>query len=102
MNFRWHYIFFNVRWVNFNSITMNIGNCVMEAPMKKIIAVFCLVAGFYGATASPEWKLKKENDHMRIFTASAAQSAYKMVKVECTVQGGFAQVIGVLFDINEH
>jgi hypothetical protein len=70
--------------------------------MKQIITIFLLLSMFSAANASPEWKLRKENDHMKIFTAASEQSAFKLVKVECTVKGTFSQVIAVLFDIQKH
>jgi len=69
--------------------------------MKNLIAFLLFVAVSYTAGASPDWKLKKENDHIKIYTADVAGSSFKTVKVECTVTGSFSQVIATLFDIDK-
>lgn len=70
--------------------------------MKKILALLLVFPTFLSTKASPDWKLKKENDHLKIYTAAADNSPFKLVRVECTVQGTFSQVIAVLFDIDKH
>jgi len=67
--------------------------------MKKIIAFsfLCLIVHACEAT---EWKLKKETRTMKIFTTNEDNSSYKSVKVECTVNAKFAQVIAALFDLD--
>ena len=69
--------------------------------MKKLI-VFGLCIAMYGhVLGSEQWKLRKENDNMKIYTATVENSNFKSVRVECTVKGRFSQIIAVLFDIDK-
>jgi hypothetical protein len=68
--------------------------------MKKVIAAVMCACICYQAGAATEWKLKKENDHLKIYTAAVEHSAFKSVRVECVVKGTFSQIIAALYDID--
>lgn len=68
--------------------------------MKKNAALLLMIFAYSVANASAEWKLKKENDHLKVFTAAQEQSANKSIRVECTVKGKFSQVVAALFDMD--
>jgi len=68
--------------------------------MKTIILLFLLFSVFQNTGNATEWTLKKENNNLKIYTATVANSDYKSVKVECTVTAKFTQVIAALFDID--
>jgi hypothetical protein len=65
--------------------------------MKTCLIFLSLFASVH-CLASPDWKLKKQNDRLKVYTASVENSTYKAVRVECTVNGTFSQIISVLFD----
>ncbi len=64
-----------------------------------MVASILALAAFYTGLAQ-DWQLKKTGKNLEVFTADVAHSAYKSVKVVCTVQATFSQVVAVLFDLD--
>jgi hypothetical protein len=48
---------------------------------------------------SQNWKLEKEKDSIKVYTASSASSNYKSVKVECTLRGNYNKLISILTNV---
>lgn len=68
--------------------------------MSRTLFVFLLLyACCAGALAQPVWKLKKEDDGIRIFTASTDTSEYKLLKVELEVNATAQQVLSFLSEV---
>jgi hypothetical protein len=67
--------------------------------MYKIIAIIvaCLVAT--SVIAQSEWKLRKDEDGIKVFTTNGINSNFKSVKVECTVKARLSQLVAFLLDI---
>lgn len=61
--------------------------------------LLCLV--YCAAYADPDWKLKRDEDGIKVFTASTETSNFKSVKVECTVNARLSQLIAFLFDVSK-
>jgi hypothetical protein len=63
--------------------------------------IFLVCLSFFECPAQ-DWKLKKENDQIKVYTAETPNSPFKSVRVECTVKGNFSRVIAVLYDVDHH
>ncbi len=55
----------------------------------------------FSSYAQTEWQLKKDEDGIQVFTASTDSSAFKCIKVECTVKASPSQLVALLMDINK-
>ncbi len=64
--------------------------------MLLLLMFFC-----FNATAQLDWKLKKDDDWIKVFTASTPNSDYKSVKVECTFKAKFSQLVTYLMDVDK-
>src|ERR1044071_4607800 len=53
------------------------------------------------ASAQPEWHLKKEEAGIKVFTKSAPNSNFKMVRVEFTINAHLAQIAAFLQDVGK-
>lgn len=49
---------------------------------------------------SQSWKLEKDKDNIKVYTADAPNSSFKMVKVEANVPGNYAKLISILTNVN--
>lgn len=67
--------------------------------MKNVIVSVLCLALFYPASAAREWALKKQNGDLKVYTAPVPNSPCKAVRVQCTVNGKFSQVIASLCDL---
>ena len=65
---------------------------------KAIVSVLC-VALCSVAAGAQEWTLKKQDGDLKVYTASVPNTAYSAVKVQCTVNGTFSQVVAALTDL---
>lgn len=69
------------------------------AGLKKAIAMMLVLTACTYSGYAQDWVLKKGDDHLKIYTAAAQNCANKTVKVECTVNGKFPQVLAALLDV---
>jgi len=67
--------------------------------MKLIIRIACIIL-FSSAALTTfsqyKWKLSKDKDGIKVYLAENPKSKFKSIKVECTLQGSFDKLIGVL------
>ena len=63
-----------------------------------VVILFCAVNTLY---AQPDWKQRRNEDGIKVFTASTELSDFKSIKVECTVNARLSQLIAFLLDVNE-
>jgi hypothetical protein len=68
--------------------------------MMKAILVFLTAMAASNPCSATDWKLKKEQDNIRVYTATEGDSKYRSVKVECSVKARFAQIVAALLDID--
>jgi hypothetical protein len=54
-----------------------------------------------GGSAQENWELKKEEDGIKVFTGISNNSAFKSVKVECTINASQSQLVAFLLDIEK-
>lgn len=67
--------------------------------MKRIFLFFCVnvmaLAGFCQYT----WKLEKDKDGIKVYSAAAVNSSFRTIKVECLIPGTYEKLVAVLNDI---
>jgi START domain len=51
--------------------------------------------------AEPEWKLRKDEEGIKVYTANTDNSNFKSVKVECVVNARFSQLVAFLMDVDK-
>ncbi|MEX6689693.1 START domain-containing protein [Danxiaibacter flavus] len=61
-----------------------------------IVALICTTTSSYSQT---DWKLVKDKDGIKVYTAPSHSSKFKAIKVECDMPGTFDKFISVLQDI---
>jgi len=64
-----------------------------------IIVLLCLLS--MHANGQGDWKLKRNEEGIKVFTASSDQSEFKSIKVECTVNARLSQLVALLLDVDE-
>jgi len=65
-----------------------------------LMAALLVLAAGQNAYAGPEWKLKRSEEGIKVYTANTEGSNFKSVKVECTVNARLSQLIAFLMDID--
>src|SRR5438034_3833336 len=69
--------------------------------IKIRVLIFCLFL-FSIVFSKSNWKLSKDNDGIKVYTADNPKSKFQSIKVECTLEGTFDKLIGILSDVNRH
>ena len=69
--------------------------------IKIRVLIFCLFLSSIVFSQS-NWKLSKDNDGIKVYTADNPKSKFQSIKVECTLEGTFDKLIGILSDVNRH
>ena len=65
-----------------------------------VATVVMLLYGWCGhALAQDDWRLKKDEDGIKVFTSTSPTSDFKSIKVECTIKSSTAQLVAYLMDI---
>lgn len=67
--------------------------------MSKLFATISLVLCSLAAYSSPNWKLKKEEDDIKIYTAHSDSSAIKLIRVELNLEATAQQFIAFMLDV---
>jgi START domain len=53
------------------------------------------------ATAQAEWRLKRHEDGIRVYTRNTDNSDFKSIKVECTVNARISALVAFLLDVSK-
>jgi hypothetical protein len=69
--------------------------------MRIMIMILFLSLVSTGVHAQFNWELKKDEDGIKVYTSSTANSNFKSIKVECTVKATQAQFVAFLLDITK-
>ena len=68
--------------------------------MKRILSILTLTIFFsqwvIPCSAQYDWKLRKNEDGIKVFRGSVPTSAFKAIKVECTLEGTISSLENVL------
>jgi len=68
--------------------------------MRQIIMILFLSLAGTAASAQFNWQLRKDEDGVKVYTSSTANSNFNSIKVECTVKATQSQLIAFLLDIS--
>jgi hypothetical protein len=66
---------------------------------KILIFTALLCLNITGVFAQNEWKLKTDNEGIKIYTSPVLNSKVKALKVECNFQATLSQLVNVLMDV---
>ncbi len=72
--------------------------------IRKIIpAIIILISMLYvaPALAATKWQLRKDEEGIKVYSASTETSEFKMIKVECIVEATPAILVAILKDIDK-
>lgn len=71
----------------------------ISAPLKRIYlpAVLLLISSL--AAAQYNWKLEKSKEGINVYTSEQKNSSFKAIKVEATLTGTYAKLIGILTNV---
>lgn len=64
-----------------------------------LISVFILSFAFNGVAQS-SWQLTTNQEGIKVFTRSVADSRFKAIRVECELNASVTQLVAVLLDVN--
>ena len=67
----------------------------------KIVLSFGLICQAYSLFAQ-DWKLRKSNDAIKVFTAKEANSEFDIIKVEALVNGTIQKLMSILKDVSNN
>ena len=68
---------------------------------RMVFIMLCSTVPFF-AVGQGSWVLKKDKDAIRVYTRDAENSAFKSVKVTCTIPGTLSQLTALLLDVSAH
>jgi hypothetical protein len=69
--------------------------------MLRFYHIFLFCIQFTTCPAQYDWKLAKEKNGISVYLSDVSWSAYKSVKVECTLNGTYAKLIALLTNVVE-
>ncbi|WCT14038.1 START domain-containing protein [Mucilaginibacter jinjuensis] len=68
--------------------------------MNKLLLTLTCIIFFAGTTYAQEnWKLKTEDEGIKVYTRAVSNSNFKAVKVNCQVSANASQFVAVIMDI---
>ena len=68
---------------------------------RIVFIMLCSTVPFF-VVGQGSWVLKKDKDAIRVYTRDAENSAFKSVKVTCTIPGTLSQLTALLLDVSAH
>ena len=72
----------------------------VQAFLKQFSILIVLVLACQQLQAQYNWKLAKSKNGINVYTSPVSNSSFKSVKVECTLTGTYAKLIGLLQDVS--
>jgi len=67
--------------------------------MYRIITAAFLIFHITAVSAQTGWKLKSENDGIKVYTGAVTDSKFKAIKVECELNATASQLVKVILDV---
>ena len=74
----------------------------MKELLKIALLLLCSFACSSAVFAQYNWKLSKEKDGIRVYESDLANSSFKCIKVECTLDGSLDKLAEILSDVDHH
>jgi hypothetical protein len=66
--------------------------------MNRLFFILLLLISY--PSLSQNWKLEKDKDNIRVYTADAPNSSFKLVRVEANVPGTYTKLISILTKVD--
>jgi hypothetical protein len=66
----------------------------------RLVCIILFICSILAGHSQYKWKLSKDKDGIKVFLADNPKSKFKSIKVECTLQGTFDKLIGVLTNVD--
>jgi len=66
----------------------------------RLVCIILFICSILIGHGQYKWKLSKDKDGIKVFLADNPKSKFKSIKVECTLQGTFDKLIGVLTNVD--
>ncbi len=66
---------------------------------KLLLTIFCAVVIHLESIAQDGWKLKAEDEGIKVYTRSTPNSGFKAVKVDCEINATASQLVAIIMDI---
>lgn len=66
--------------------------------MNRLFFIFLLLISH--PSFSQTWKLEKDKDNIRVYTADSKNNSFKLVRVEATLPGTYSKLIAILTNVN--
>ncbi len=70
--------------------------------MKKYIFKIILFFQFALTCTAQDWELKKNQEGVKVFTKSNANSPFDLLMAECEVNAGINQMLALIYDVSRH
>ncbi len=70
--------------------------------MKKYIFKIILFFQFALTCTAQDWELKKNQEGVKVFTKSNANSPFDLLMAECEVNVGINQMLALIYDVSRH
>jgi hypothetical protein len=70
--------------------------------MRLTFVFFFFIIATLKGLAQPSWKLVKEKNNIKVFTASTEQSKFKSIRVEGIFDGTISKLIRIVTDVKGH
>ena len=74
----------------------------MKALQSQLIFYFITLLIATAAFGQSSWKLTKNKDGIAVYQSSSANSSYKSIKVECTLEGDYDKLLAVITNISNY
>lgn len=69
--------------------------------MRRTGFAFFFILLALASSSQYSWKLEKDKDGIKVFTSDVAKSAFKAIKVECTLKGSYAKLLAILTRVSD-
>ena len=66
----------------------------------RLVCIILFICSILTGHSQYKWKLSKDKDGIKVFLSDNPKSKFKSIKVECTLQGTFDKLIGVLTNVD--
>jgi hypothetical protein len=70
--------------------------------MRNTVVFFILIIATLPGLAQPSWKLVKEKNGIKVFTANSEQSKFKSIRVQGVFDGTISKLIRIVTDVKGH
>ncbi len=70
--------------------------------MKKYLFKIIIIFQFALTCTAQDWELKKNQEGVKVYTKSNANSPFDLLMAECEVNAGINQMLALIYDVSRH